>query len=333
MAPILPLRPLLALLLLAPACLRGTYNDTETATSSDNSSGESSTATGDPTSTATTDPDSTTGPAPDCGDGVLNKDKGEQCDDGADNGDTKACTADCQLNVCGDGKQGPEDECDDGAGNADNKACTTMCKPNVCGDGLLLDGVELCDDGANNDDALYGGCTTQCQPGPRCGDGVVNGEEACDDGNDDDEDLCSNACVAAEVRFVFVTAGVYSGKLGGLDNADGICDVAAGLNDVGSPDAIWAAWLSDSDTSAASRMDQTFTGWYVLPTSPPTLVAKGWAGLASANHLASIDRTETGATVDEAVEVWTNTTISGDIRDPAAHCSNWTSSGAQQESF
>lgn len=132
---------------------------------------------------------------------------------------------------------------------------------------------------------------------------------------------------------MFVTAGIYNVKLGGLDSADSACNLAAGMNDVGSPDATWTAWLSDEGKSAASLMDTTFTGWYVLPTTPPTLVAKGWAGLASATHLAPIDKTETGAAVEEPFEVWTNTTVSGDILDPAAHCSNWTSSDAQKKSY
>ena len=48
-----------------------------------------------------------------------------------------------------------------------------------CGDGVAT-GAEECDDGAMNDDTLYGGCTTMCKFGPFCGDGMKNGTEACD---------------------------------------------------------------------------------------------------------------------------------------------------------
>lgn len=37
-----------------------------------------------------------------CGDGVIDSDRGEECDDGASNGQTE-CKIDCRLNTCGDG--------------------------------------------------------------------------------------------------------------------------------------------------------------------------------------------------------------------------------------
>ena len=56
----------------------------------------------------------------------------------------------------------------------------SVCQPR-CGDGIVTAGEE-CDNGAANNDTLYGGCTTQCKFGPFCGDDVVNGPEQCDDG-------------------------------------------------------------------------------------------------------------------------------------------------------
>src|SRR5947209_2527337 len=47
-----------------------------------------------------------------CGNGKL--DTGEQCDNGAMNGDTAACKSDCTNQVCGDGKVGPMEACDNG---------------------------------------------------------------------------------------------------------------------------------------------------------------------------------------------------------------------------
>ncbi len=56
----------------------------------------------------------------------------------------------------------------------------SVCKA-TCGDGIVTAGEE-CDNGAANNDTLYGGCTTQCKWGPFCGDDIVNGPEQCDDG-------------------------------------------------------------------------------------------------------------------------------------------------------
>jgi fibro-slime domain-containing protein len=52
-----------------------------------------------------------------------------------------------------------------------------------CGDGVV-NGIEVCDNGVDNNDSAYGGCTTQCTLGPFCGDGTVDsaGGEECDDG-------------------------------------------------------------------------------------------------------------------------------------------------------
>jgi fibro-slime domain-containing protein len=58
----------------------------------------------------------------------------------------------------------------------------SICQPQ-CGDGATTAGEE-CDDGATNQDDVYGGCTTQCKFGPFCGDGVMNGPEECDAGRE-----------------------------------------------------------------------------------------------------------------------------------------------------
>ena len=41
----------------------------------------------------------------------------EECDNGSNNGPGQPCKADCTLNVCGDGDQGPNEGCDDGRDN------------------------------------------------------------------------------------------------------------------------------------------------------------------------------------------------------------------------
>ncbi|MEO5928079.1 MAG: Ig-like domain-containing protein [Patescibacteria group bacterium] len=97
------------------------------------------------------------------------------------------------LNFCGDGiLNAPGEACDDGAGNGDTKACTSSCKKNVCGDGKPYINVEECDNGAQNGsitcNADYGStcasCSNQCKflttSGGYCGDQTKNGGEQCD---------------------------------------------------------------------------------------------------------------------------------------------------------
>lgn len=61
-----------------------------------------------------------------CGNGMS--DPNEECDNGADNGPGKACTALCKLNVCGDGDRGPTETCDTGTNTGANVGdCAADC--------------------------------------------------------------------------------------------------------------------------------------------------------------------------------------------------------------
>ena len=125
---------------------------------------------------------------PNCGDGTVQTDQGEACDDGNTmSGD--GCSSTCQIEP--------------------GYACPTANAPCVpaprCGDGILQTG-EQCDD--RNDDS-GDGCSSTCQIEPgwvcatvgvactaaMCGDGIVAGLEDCDDGNTVSGDGCSNNCV------------------------------------------------------------------------------------------------------------------------------------------
>ncbi len=121
-----------------------------------------------------------------CGDGMIGGT--EECDAGAENGDTKLCKANCTTQKCGDGFVGPGEACDDG--NAvDNDACSNACVPAACGDAVVQMG-EACDD-ANMvvTDACIG-----CKAAA-CGDTFIQaGVEDCDDGNVNNGDGCSAAC-------------------------------------------------------------------------------------------------------------------------------------------
>ncbi len=307
------------------------------------SSGSESSSSADPTTdvtsagptTSTSDPStgsssgsttSTTAPPPNCGDGVVDPD--EECDDGNQT-DTDDCTNSCQNAECGDGiVRAGQEACDDG-NQDDTDACTSACEAARCGDGFVQAGTEACDQGAQNSDTAYGpdSCNSMCQPGLRCGDGAVQDAEGekCDDGTPDNDDLCV-ACQEVPRRYVFVTSTTYDGKRGSTISVDGLCASIAGPNDIGAPGASWTAWLSDNGSAFTARYtNQTFDGWYVLPTDPPTLVAKGWTGLTSGVLMSAIQVTETGGPPPPPATAWTSTDVTGAANTLTDHCSKWNS--------
>ncbi len=169
-----------------------------------------------------------------CGNGVLDLDNGEECDDG-NNIDGDGCNAECVIEFCGDGTiNNINEQCDDGNQNDDDQ-CTNDCTFTLCGDSIVQspngagtggpnnDGFEDCDDGdLDNTDACLNSCTDascgdrflwigveQCDDGNNidgdgcnaecviefCGDGTINNiNEQCDDGNNNNLDLCRNNC-------------------------------------------------------------------------------------------------------------------------------------------
>ncbi len=83
-----------------------------------------------------------------CGDGVLQEDNDEECDDQVASAE---CNANCTLSACGDGILNPAagEECDDGGESAE---CNADCTLSVCGDGVLNTTAD-----------------EECEPGdPRC---------------------------------------------------------------------------------------------------------------------------------------------------------------------
>ncbi len=105
------------------------------------------------------------------------------CSDATACGFSEACVDGfCLPSLCGDGIRGNDEQCDEGPNNSDERACTLLCRNNVCGDGRLFEGVEECDGGVLNSDFVANSCRTDCTL-PRCGDRVIDQGEACDDGN------------------------------------------------------------------------------------------------------------------------------------------------------
>jgi cysteine-rich repeat protein len=149
-----------------------------------------------------------------CGDGVI--DEGEECDFGAGNVDTGACTTACLVADCGDGHlyEGVE-ECDDG--NSFNSDDCAECTTAFCGDGYVQEGVEMCDDANDVEDD---DCTSSCVSS-LCGDGVIQGNEQCDDGNLIDSDACPSSCQLAFCGDGFEQAGVEACDDGNLETDDG----------------------------------------------------------------------------------------------------------------
>jgi cysteine-rich repeat protein len=147
-------------------------------------------------------------PLAECGDGDL--DSGEECDDGANNGNictpSYGSTCDWCDSGCNDRTE-TGDYCGDGdcdAGNEDSSSCLVDCPIGVvCGNGVLETGEE-CDDG---DTSSGDGCDSNCDletgwkcptPGspcdPACGDGELDAGEECDDGNTVSGDCCDATC-------------------------------------------------------------------------------------------------------------------------------------------
>lgn len=157
-------------------------------------------------------------------------------------------------------------------------------------------------------------------------DAAVDGPVTVDASTDSAE---ADAHVQA-YRRVFITSGDYSANFGGSSGADSTCgSVATGAGLGGT----WAAWLSTSTSSAASRLEHASVPYQLLDG---TVVANDWTGLASGSLLHAIDRDEhnTLVLVNETTApfsgvAWTGTapdgtTLAGCNSSSGCTCANWT---------
>ena len=130
--------------------------------------------------------DASSGEAPPSADPTSSGTGGEEPDPTNDPGDESTGDMD-DLGSCGDGIVQGGEECDLGADNLDTGACTTTCTIAVCGDGFVHAGAEACDDAGPS-----ASCDDDCTV-PVCGDGVVNplAFEQCDG----DGDVMNGHCV------------------------------------------------------------------------------------------------------------------------------------------
>jgi len=185
-----------------------------------------------------------------CGDGYLDRTRGEECDRGPDNNDVlpDACRTDCRLPSCGDGTLDTDEQCDKGAANSLRADCLPdVCRLNVCGDGYPnLDGAlshEECDDGNDNE---HDACLRSCRLNV-CGDEVVHsGVEDCDDGNSNPNDGC-DACHFTRWDAVLLTGTGLPTPL--AVNLAGPAAVAL--------DAAGAIYVADRGNNRVIRYDPT----------------------------------------------------------------------------
>jgi hypothetical protein len=123
--------------------------------------------------------------------------------------------------------------------------------------------------------------------------------------------------------LAFVTTGFYSGAaIGGLAGADSICASEA---DDGGANGTFRAWISNSSTSAAARLNHVARP-YVLADG--TIVAKDWTDLTDGTLAAAIARNADG-TAAPLGGAWTATDASGAISYPSNTCNDWTSNSGQ----
>jgi len=143
--------------------------------------------------------------------------------------------------VCGDGivDENHQEQCDDG-NMIDGDGCSASCTTEYCGDAIDNNGdTEECDDGNITDDDL---CNNQCQLNPVCGNDILEGEEECDDGNITDGDGCSASCNLEPLCNEFVNDYVNEVLLntqGMRKDGSGVLPVRSNPSDVlGLPDGV-----------------------------------------------------------------------------------------------
>ncbi|MGB1274203.1 MAG: DUF4215 domain-containing protein [Nannocystaceae bacterium] len=157
--------------------------------------------------------------SPTCGDGTVDADEGEECDDGNDI-ETDACLSSCKTAICGDGIVADNEDCDSSLG------CTDTCEIDTCANGELDDGEEDVDCG--------GTCPNTCES---CSDGAQNGDETGIDCGGSCPDACDDPC----------TNGTQDGDEEGIDCGGSCADSCDGIRSLD-----WSYVCSDALTANAN---------------------------------------------------------------------------------
>jgi hypothetical protein len=180
-----------------------------------------------------------------------------------------------------------------------------------CSAGQVLLGDGIC---ANLPTDTDTSAATQC-----AGDQMLQGDGDCVDLQAQIDDLLF---LASGRRFVFVTSTAVDGDLGGVAQADALCNSLAGS--AGLP-GTYKAWLASELTPDPAASFHQFPGTYILPDF--TVVAVGWADLIDGTLDAPINVDENGVG-DISSYVWTNVWDDGTILPfytPPFSCDDWTS--------
>ncbi|MBI1908341.1 IPT/TIG domain-containing protein [Candidatus Uhrbacteria bacterium] len=126
-----------------------------------------------------------------CGDGTVDSDAGEECEDGNtadDDGCSSSCLYEGSETTCGDDVVDTYEECDDG-GIADGDGCSSVC---------LNEGSRAIGTTCGNDDVAYE---------------ADQGGEDCDDGNVVNGDGCSSVCLNEGSLTLTDVGGAVCGDL------------------------------------------------------------------------------------------------------------------------
>ncbi len=117
-------------------------------------------------------------------------------------------------------------------------------------------------------------------------------------------------------RRVFVTSHPYAPNFGGVAGGDAICNTVATGAGLG---GIWAAWLSDSTSSATSRLEHASVPYQLLDG---TEIAMNWAQLTSGHLENLIDKDEHKALQTTPPYVYTGTNSDGTTASGLT-CNDW----------
>ena len=217
-----------------------------------------------------------------CNDGIDNDGDGSvDLSDGGCLSSSDDDESNCGDNVCETAENCPIDS----VGCSDN-ACFEPTCDNGCGEVQLIDLI---------DESCFGnfGC----------------GYQECSCSGYGDE-------CALNTRTIFVSDNIWDGNLGGLIGADEKCQQSA--TDAGLP-GNWKAWLSNSTTSASSRLIHSNS--FYTRTDGAT-VANNWADLTDGNLVNLIVKNEFGLSLTGGSQaVWTATNYNGSSN--LNNCANW----------
>jgi hypothetical protein len=250
-------------------------------------------------------------PAGSCGDGIM-PEGNKQCDNGANNSDTGACTTACKKAVCGDGLvEAGVEECDEGAENIDPTDtsaiaklrancslascyyCSNTCKIEAlsgpyCGDGNPNEINKQCDNGANNiDPTTVDGASALALLTTKCNSDIANkvvSAATAVTADAADCSYCTNACQVASVP--------YCGD-GIMPEGDKACDngPSNGVNGNGDPG-------SGCNSTCQCTADVIMSDASTMVGSAPAVVQNssytarfsgGWTTLSTAKYIWNFD--------------------------------------------